>query len=197
MKAEHNQTLKETNVPSKNRLEDEQSNRIFSEDHAKRREELIKNIKTNLNLGISRKEMEYMGYNMSDAVVSMLKNRIIEAGMEMFADVNKRFEAKYEMGEYIGEGTNAVVKKSLNKTTGKIYAVKIIRTNDVEELKAIKNEYLIQKSIEHPNIVQAYEMYYNPLMSNITIIMEYIEGQELFDIIQINKQIPGNFFILY
>ena len=57
----------------------------------------------------------------------------------------------------------------------------MIRTNDIEILKAVKGEFMIQKELDHPNIVKVYEMYFNPISSRIQIIMEQIEGAELFD----------------
>ena len=62
-------------------------------------------------------------------------------------------------------------------------AVKIVRTNDIEILKAVKNEFLMQKKLDHPNIVKVYEMYYDPFKSRMCLILEYVKGKELFDYI--------------
>ena len=70
--------------------------------------------------------------------------------------------------------------------------MKIIRTNEIEILKAVKSEFLIQKDLQHPNIVKVYEMYYNPITSRIQIIMEHIDGGELFDNICKNGPYKGS-----
>lgn len=59
--------------------------------------------------------------------------------------------------------------------------MKIIRTNEIEILRAVKAEFLMQKELNHPSIVKVYEMYFNPITSRIQIIMEFVEGSELFD----------------
>jgi len=83
------------------------------------------------------------------------------------------------------------VKKCIKKDTTEARAVKIIRNNDVEMLKAIKMEFLIQKNLSHPNIVQVYEMYFNPLASQVEIVMELVEGCELFDAITAAGALAG------
>ncbi len=69
--------------------------------------------------------------------------------------------------------------------------MKIIRTNEIEILKAVKSEFMIQKELNHPNIVKVYEMYFNPITSRIQIIMELVEGSELFDSICKCGPLPG------
>jgi serine/threonine protein kinase len=71
----------------------------------------------------------------------------------------------------------------MKKQEHKFYAVKMLRNNDVELLRAIKNEFLIQKALDHPNIVKVHEMYFNPITSRVYIVMELVEGVELFEAI--------------
>lgn len=72
------------------------------------------------------------------------------------------------------------MKACINKNTGEKLAVKIVRTNDIEILKAVKNEFLIQKQLTHERIVKVFEMYYDPLKSRMSLIMERVSGSELF-----------------
>ena len=71
--------------------------------------------------------------------------------------------------------------------------MKIVRTNDIEILKAVKSEFLLQKALDHPNIVKVYEMYFNPITSRIQIIMELVEGNELFDNLCLYGALTGSF----
>jgi len=50
-------------------------------------------------------------------------------------------EGKYELQEILGEGCAAVVRKCTNKETSKTFAIKIMRTDDVEKVQVGKNEF--------------------------------------------------------
>ena len=123
--------------------------------------------------------------------MNIVRDRIVESGMEKFVDLDKNFHHKYQILDFLGEGNTGLVKKCLNNETKKWYAVKIVRTNDIEILKSIKNEFLISKSLSSENIVKVYEMFYNPVTSRVKIIMELVKGTELFDFIVNNGSFPG------
>ncbi len=141
-------------------------------------------MKQTLQLGILKKSYSGLGgesWGLPVKIAQSVTTRVAEATMEGFADVENSFENKYDVLEIVGEGTTGLVKKCINKATGEIKAVKIIRTNETEILKAVKGEFLMQKELDHPGIVKVYEMYFNPITSRIQIIMELIEGNELFE----------------
>jgi len=69
----------------------------------------------------------------------------------------------------------------------------MVRTNDVEVLKAAKNEFIILKKLEHPNIVKARAMYFNPLRSCLYLIQEQANGIELSDYIAQKGRVHGTF----
>lgn len=177
-------------------LEEEKSPRGLSESHLKRREDFRDFVKRTLQLESSRKTLN--GKNvLPDNIANTIRNRIAEAAMEKYADISKRFESKYQILDYfLGEGSTGLVKQCLNKETKKLYAVKITRSNDIELIKAIKNEYLIQKHLFHPNIVRAYEMYYNPITSRVKIVMEMVNGSELFEVIEKNGPFVGILIVI-
>jgi len=178
----------------KNELEEDKTSRGHSESHFKKRERFKDFVKRTLRLEISRKSLNEESL-LPDNIANIIRDRITEAGMEKYADTTKRFEGKYQILDYfLGEGSTGLVKKCLNKETKKFYAVKIIRCSDTEYLKAIKNEYVIQKDLSHPNIVRAYEMFYNPITSCTKIIMEMVNGSELTDIIQREGPFTGTHF---
>jgi hypothetical protein len=178
----------------KEELEEDESSRHYSESHFKKREDFRDFVKRTLWLETSRKTLNGKSL-LPDNIANTIRDRITEAGMEKYADIAKRFESKYQILDYfLGEGSTGLVKKCLNKETRKFYAVKIIRSNDTEFLKAIKNEYIIQKHLFHPNIVRAYEMFYNPITSRVKIIMEVINGSELTELIQKEGRFTGTEF---
>jgi len=53
-------------------------------------------------------------------------------------------------------GSFGVVYKVKNKQTGKLYALKKIKKNNIEGLSLIKKEIKIMYSIDHKNIVKLY-----------------------------------------
>ena len=153
-------------------------------------------MKQTLKIGIFRRGINsnWAGPQLSEKIASTVYDRVSEAGMEKFSDMTKKFESKYAILDFVGEGTNALVKQCINRETQKLYAVKIIRTSDIELIKAIKSEFYIQKSLSHQNIVKAYEMFYNPVTSRIKIIMELAKGNELLEHIRKRGPLPGNGF---
>ncbi|XP_021094397.1 serine/threonine-protein kinase DCLK3 isoform X2 [Heterocephalus glaber] len=101
------------------------------------------------------------------------------------ADVEKH----YETGRVIGDGNFAVVKECRHRETRQAYAMKII---DKSKLKGkediIDSEILIIQSLSHPNIVKLYEVY--EMETEIYLIMEYVQGGDLFDAIIESVKFP-------
>ena len=50
---------------------------------------------------------------------------------------------------------------------------------------------MIQKALDHPNIVKVHDMYFNPITSRIYIVMELVEGGELFEAIDKHGPFDG------
>ncbi|XP_004404224.1 PREDICTED: serine/threonine-protein kinase DCLK3 [Odobenus rosmarus divergens] len=93
-------------------------------------------------------------------------------------DVHKHYEA----GRVLGDGNFAVVKECRHRETRQAYAMKII---DKSKLKGkedmVDSEILIIQSLSHPNIVKLHEVYETE--AEIYLIMEYVQGGDLFDAI--------------
>lgn len=92
---------------------------------------------------------------------------------------------RYELIEKIGEGGMAIVYKARCRILDRIVAVKILRdeySKDNNFVEKFRTEALSAARISHPNIVNMYdvgqdgEVYY--------IVMEYIDGKTLNEIIQ-------------
>lgn len=66
-----------------------------------------------------------------------------------------------------------MVKKCTDKKTGKVFAVKIIRTNEKEKINQAKNEFLNLKFLNSDLIIKAYEWFYNPTKGRIWTVLEY------------------------
>lgn len=101
------------------------------------------------------------------------------------ADVEKH----YDIGRVIGDGNFATVKECRHQETKQAYAMKII---DKSQLKGrediVDSEILIIQSLSHPNIVKLHEVYESE--AEIYLIMEYVQGGDLFDAIIENVKFP-------
>lgn len=89
---------------------------------------------------------------------------------------------KYEIGRTIGEGTFAKVKFAKNTETDEAVAIKVLAKSTILKHKMvdqIKREISITKMMRHPNIVRLHEVLSS--QTRIYIILEFINGGELFD----------------
>jgi hypothetical protein len=62
-------------------------------------------------------------------------------------DNDNEFEEKYSEQETLGEGGAAVVKKCVNKSTGKIFAAKVMRKYDIEKEANSRLEFSLIKDL--------------------------------------------------
>ena len=58
----------------------------------------------------------------------------------------------------------------------KAYAVKIMRTNEVELVKQAKNEFNNLKLFNSHHIIKCYELFYNKSKSKVYTVLEYLEN---------------------
>lgn len=88
----------------------------------------------------------------------------------------------YILGKTIGEGTFGKVKLGTHILTGEKVAVKILekeRIVDVADVERVAREIHILKLVQHPHIIQLYEIIETP--RQLYLIMEFCSGGELFD----------------
>ncbi|EGO22056.1 hypothetical protein SERLADRAFT_362515, partial [Serpula lacrymans var. lacrymans S7.9] len=97
----------------------------------------------------------------------------------------------WKVGRTIGKGSSGRVRIARHSTTGQYAAVKIVSKNvllnsmnnlgDSAEhmLLSIEREIVIMKLINHPNIMRLYDVW--ETSSELYLILEYVEGGELFD----------------
>ncbi len=105
--------------------------------------------------------------------------------------IGKILGERYRLQEKIGEGGMALVYKGTDTLLGRTVAVKILRENltgDKELVRSFRREALSAANLSHPNIVNVYDvgqennLYY--------IVMEYIDGQTLKDLILEKGTLP-------
>ncbi|KAF1812476.1 Pkinase-domain-containing protein [Eremomyces bilateralis CBS 781.70] len=127
------------------------------------------------------------------------------------ASNRKTYVGPWQLGKTIGRGGCSSVRMVRNKYTAKVCAAKIISKVAAEQARAmslanlektagakgakmiasgkvmpfgLEREIVIMKLLDHPNIVHLYDVWEN--RNELYLVMEYVEGGELFDFIQAN-----------
>ncbi|XP_016135974.1 death-associated protein kinase 3-like [Sinocyclocheilus grahami] len=94
-------------------------------------------------------------------------------------------ELYYEMGEELGSGQFAIVRKCKEKSTGTEYAAKFIKKRRLSSSRRgvsreeIEREVNILREIQHSNIVTLHDIFENK--TDVILILELVSGGELFD----------------
>ncbi|CAD8055379.1 unnamed protein product [Paramecium sonneborni] len=97
---------------------------------------------------------------------------------------------QYLFGKTLGEGTFGKVKLATHILTGEKVAIKILEKQkiaDASDVERVTREIQILKQVRHPNLVQLYEIIETP--KQLFLVMEYVNGGELFDYIVQNQRI--------
>ncbi|XP_044280497.1 myosin light chain kinase family member 4 [Varanus komodoensis] len=81
--------------------------------------------------------------------------------------------------EVLGGGRFGQVHKCEEKSTGLKLAAKIIKARSVKEKDEVKNEINVMNQLNHVNLIQLYDAFESK--NDIVLVMEYVEGGELFD----------------
>ncbi|KAM6057605.1 myosin light chain kinase 3 isoform 2-T2 [Chlamydotis macqueenii] len=81
--------------------------------------------------------------------------------------------------EVLGGGRFGQVHKCTEVSTGLSLAAKIIKVKGAKEREEVKNEINVMNQLNHVNLIQLYDAF--EAKNNITLIMEYLDGGELFD----------------
>ncbi|XP_077174070.1 death-associated protein kinase 2 isoform X2 [Paroedura picta] len=104
-------------------------------------------------------------------------------GMAVFKQ--QKVEDIYEIGEELGSGQFAIVRKCREKSTGAEYAAKFIKKRQSRASRRgvrreeIEREVRILQQILHTNIIQLHDVYENK--TDVVLILELVSGGELFD----------------
>jgi len=91
----------------------------------------------------------------------------------------------------IGTGTFAKVFRCVHRTTKNIYCMKIMNLEKVlikKMIERVLNEANIVKTLNHPHVVKAFSSFIDA--GNLYILMEYVAGGDLFDILCSMDRLP-------
>ncbi len=100
------------------------------------------------------------------------------------------FYGKFKVLYLIGAGTFARVYRSVHRETGRVAAVKVLRSrwrNEPKNLEQFMREARVGMQLKHPNIVGIHEVDNDP--RNPYMVMEFVEGQTMRELMQIRKKL--------
>lgn len=101
----------------------------------------------------------------------------LEEGTTASSDTDLRYEDQYELLETVGEGTYGLVYKAKNCETGKIIALKKIRTSSTQEglpPTSLREIGLLQ-NLSHENIIELHSVFQEPISYGSSLPMLFIE----------------------
>ncbi|KAJ3497587.1 hypothetical protein NMY22_g19683 [Coprinellus aureogranulatus] len=114
------------------------------------------------------------------------------------------------LGECIGKGASGRVKIARHRRTRQLAAVKILPITPLVNSRAslatqqaksekqrlgIDREITMMKLMNHPNIMRIYDVYEGE--KELFLVLEYVEGGELFDFLVNRGRLPPNEALLY
>ncbi|MGL5439957.1 MAG: Stk1 family PASTA domain-containing Ser/Thr kinase [Filifactoraceae bacterium] len=105
--------------------------------------------------------------------------------------IGKLLGNRYEILNKVGEGGMAVVYTGKCTLLNRIVAIKVLKSEfskDEEFLTKFKNEAQSAARVNHPNIINVYDVGQDGDESYI--VMEYVEGKNLKDMIKTNGRMP-------
>jgi eukaryotic-like serine/threonine-protein kinase len=98
------------------------------------------------------------------------------------------FFGYYKVLYLIGVGTFARVYRAVNIRDGRVVALKVLRKrfrDDMASMEQFLREGRVGLRLRHPNIVAIYEV--QPDIRHPYLVMEFVEGQTLREMMQVNK----------
>lgn len=98
----------------------------------------------------------------------------------------------YQLGEVIGRGATGVVHRTMDPTSGRMLAVKVLHPHLVGDAKAtsrfIQERHVLSR-VSHPNVVQVIELVAEG--DQLSIVMELVDGGDLKQLHQRAKPRPS------
>ncbi|KAJ7762472.1 kinase-like domain-containing protein [Mycena metata] len=94
----------------------------------------------------------------------------------------------YVVGDQLGGGAHGSVFRALEKTTGKVFAVKTSWKHSDDSVNTVMcagQEVMALMSLEHPNICRLHEVFFRMDGEMVDMVLEYVDGIRLLQIIQI------------
>ncbi|VDC07568.1 unnamed protein product [Peniophora sp. CBMAI 1063] len=104
----------------------------------------------------------------------------------------------YDIKDELGQGSYAVVRRGINRRTGKEVAVKIsdctqyLRTP--EGRKKMLREITIMRTVRHPNVIHMFDDYLDEPHKRLYLVLELMGGETLLQLISAGWESDGTYY---
>jgi serine/threonine protein kinase len=98
----------------------------------------------------------------------------------------------FEIVSLLGQGGMGIVYKARQRSLDRIVAVKVLHSAQFaspQSLQRLKREAVAAAAITHPNVVKVFSLHQN--REQPFIVMEFVEGRSLDDILSERRQLPA------
>jgi len=122
---------------------------------------------------------------------SVSKDDVVTNSFKSSEGSVKLLSGRYQLSEEIGRGGMGVVYKAYDAKLNRIVAIKQLPkeiTKNAKAIKLLKNEANVALSLSHPNILRLTN--FEESGDEVYLIMEYVEGKSLSDIIFEETKLP-------
>ena len=145
---------------------------------------------------LNRQQIDNISEN--DPELLTLLTEIVASQFDSKRPVADREIGKYVATQIIGRGSYSIVYKAVHKDLNMVVAVKMMRHNMVVDACFYSNfrkEAQIVASLNHENILNVYD--FEERYKTLFIIMEYLEGESLQDLLVRLKSLPAGLVMAY
>lgn len=99
-------------------------------------------------------------------------------------------EEAYCLGPVLGQGKFSIVYSGWTKDTNQEVAIKVIDKSKISghERELLRSEIAILRLLRHPHVISLREVLDS--QKSIYIVMEYVKGGELYDLLQQKRRLP-------
>jgi len=82
----------------------------------------------------------------------------------------------------VGRGTQGIVYKCTDSSTGQVLAVKELKTAGARKISPeLANEIRIMLHLDHPNLTKLYEVFEAPNSDSLYLVIEFVDGAPIMD----------------
>lgn len=96
----------------------------------------------------------------------------------------------YEFGKQIGAGGMATVFMGRQPTLNRLVAIKIVKGDNKDKIKRFEREAILSASLKQENLPAIYD-YFIDAQKNHYLVMEYVEGIDVSDILKTKGPLPA------
>ena len=124
--------------------------------------------------------------------ITTKKDRFLASSYDDMIDATEKFFAlepevhqnanatdKYQILEQLGRGAFGTVHRAREILTGKIFAVKLIKTSEESDKAPIHREIEIMRQLQHPRVLQLHEVF--DTKGETALVIQFVSGGDLIE----------------